>query len=166
MNTQMLIAITGLPGSGKTTFALSLAQRLQLPHFNSDLIRNELGMRGRYDSISKDTVYTALIKQVSAALQKGDSVLVDATFYKKALREPIIDLGIKHNVPVLWIELRAADHIIKERMGHERPYSEADYSVYLRLKKEYEPLGPGHLTLRSDQLTISEMLDKTESYLS
>lgn len=40
----MLIIVTGLPGTGKTTFAEAFAQKGHFIHLNSDLIREALGL--------------------------------------------------------------------------------------------------------------------------
>ncbi len=166
MNRQLLIMITGLPGTGKTTFAMALAKHLQFAHFNSDMLREELGMKGRYDAATKQLIYTTLLMRVEESLRQGKSVIVDATFYKEQLRAPFQQAADQFEVPVIWIELRAAKDTIKERVGQERPYSEADYEVYLRIKKDYEPLEMEHLSFWTDRLTIPEMIDKTEAYLS
>ena len=36
-----IILITGLPGSGKTTLATKLAQKLRSDHFNADFVREK-----------------------------------------------------------------------------------------------------------------------------
>lgn len=157
--------ITGLPGTGKTSFAMALAQHLSFSHFNSDMLREELGRKGRYDTASKAFIYTSLLARVTEALKAGRSVIVDATFYKEALRRPFQEMGSAFEVPVIWIELHAAEHLIKERVARERPYSEADFEVYLQVKEHYEPLEKTDLSFWTDQLTIPEMIAQTEAYL-
>ncbi|MBK7408303.1 MAG: AAA family ATPase [Saprospirales bacterium] len=49
----MLILITGLPGAGKSTFALALAAANGAVHLNTDRVRAKLGLRGHYDPESK-----------------------------------------------------------------------------------------------------------------
>jgi predicted kinase len=165
MNKQILLMITGLPGTGKTTFALALAKQLQFVHFNSDMLREELGLKGRYDAATKQLIYTTLLMRVEEVLRQGKSVIVDATFYKETLRAPFVQAADQFAVPVIWIELRAAAPTIKERVGQERPYSEADYEVYLRIEKDYEPLERKDLVFWTDQQAIPEMIEKTEAYL-
>ncbi|MEL7124114.1 MAG: ATP-binding protein [Bacteroidota bacterium] len=154
----MLLFVTGLPGTGKTTFARALAESLKAIHLNTDIIRDLLDMRGMYDDASKMKVYDELLKKTDECLQNGHSVIVDGTFYKMEVRQPFIDVGIKHGHRIEWIEIKASEQIIAKRVSQKRTYSEADYEVYLYIKSIYEPLQKEHLTLWSDQHGIEEMI--------
>ncbi|MDH3708233.1 MAG: hypothetical protein OER04_00005, partial [Cyclobacteriaceae bacterium] len=45
------------------------------------------------------------------------------------------------------------------RLQHKRPDSDADYEVYKKIKSEFQTLGKMHLELRTDQLTLTEMIE-------
>ncbi len=156
--------ITGLPGTGKTTFAQFLAEALQGKHFNTDIIRDQLGLRGQYDQASKNRVYEALFFQTRTSLSQNIPVVVDGTFYKKELRKPFLDLAKEMDCPIHWVEITADEPIIKERVSQKRAYSEADFDVYLKIKADFEPMEEEHLILRSDQLTVEKMIELTKSY--
>ena len=161
----MLVIITGLPGSGKTTFARLLAANFDIVHLNTDIIRTALGLRGQYDEQTKEKVYMELLTQTEQALQQGGRVVVDATFYKELLRKPYRELGKKYNQRLYWIEVQAAKAVIKERIQKKRAYSEADFKVYQAIKAIYEPLTDKHLVLRSDEQPLGEMVDRAWKYL-
>ena len=59
----MLILISGLPGSGKTTLASAFSAKTGAHHLNSDLLRQELGLMGHYDPKDKEKVYASLLDQ-------------------------------------------------------------------------------------------------------
>lgn len=165
MNKVNLIVVVGLPGTGKTTFAIALANTIGAKHLNSDIVRNAAGKRGHYDVASKAAVYNEMLTRTEEFLQNEQTVIVDATFYKDILREPYIKLSERYNVPIKWIELSANEEVIRKRVGKKRKYSEADFEVYLRIKKHYEPLTYNHLTLWSDLLNLHEMLEEATEYL-
>ena len=70
----MLIIITGLPGTGKTTLAQLLADNKIATHLNSDIIRIELDKQGQYDKASKSMIYKALIEKTKQLLSEHDDI--------------------------------------------------------------------------------------------
>ena len=59
----------------------------------------------------------------------------------------------------------APEDIIKDRLLSPRVYSEADYDVYLKLKKSAEPLTRDHLVLVSTNNNIVSMLHEALHYI-
>ena len=161
----MLLAITRLPGTGKSTFAKALAERLQAVHLNTDIIRDALNLRGQYDASSKAKIYDEMQRRTAAALSEGRTVLVDGTFYKRALRAQFEALAEQHHHSMQWIEIRAAEAVIRQRVAKKRQYSEADFDVYLQIKAKFEPLEQSHLTLWSDRMGVDEMVRHTLEHI-
>ena len=84
----MLLLIAGLPGTGKTTIARAFSVLSGATHFNSDTVRRELGLMGHYLPEDKKKVYTSLLQRTREALMRGETVVVDSTFYKDLSRAP------------------------------------------------------------------------------
>lgn len=164
-NISGIIMVVGLPGTGKSTFARALAVRTGAAHFNTDLIRQELGLRGRYTPQDKQRVYRELIQRTKSTLRGGHPVIVDATLYLERLRKPYRLMARDFNCFISWIQLRASTAVIRERLSRPRPHSEADFLVYTKIQRVCEPLTDPHLRLSSDRLSQSEMVDLALRYL-
>lgn len=161
----MLILVMGLPGSGKTTFASAFAKEIGAVHLNTDRIRRELDLRGQYDPDSKRRVYQCLLKRAADLLAAGRKVVLDATFHRSRQRQEAGALASKRHLPVYWIELTAAEQAIRDRVSRQRPDSEADWEVYLQLKRTHEPLEIPHLILDSGRYSPRELVQIAVNYL-
>lgn len=161
-----VIMITGLPGTGKSTFAKALANATGAKHLNTDIIRDAMGKRGQYDADTKAAIYAEMLRQTALLLESGATVIVDGTFYQKKLRQPYIALAKKYGAPIHWIEISAQEDTIRHRVKNRRDFSEADFDVYLKIKSQYETLDAPHLDLHSDQMHVPEMVEKVKAYLA
>lgn len=162
----MLILITGLPGTGKTTLAREYAAKYGALHLNSDLLRRELGLMGHYRPEDKKKVYDALLERAREALSAGKEVVVDSTFFKESIRKPFRTLAAECNARLYWVEVRASERTIRERVQTPRPDSEADFDVYEKIRDAYEPLREPHLTLWSDEMSLEAMSVSVRGYVA
>jgi len=87
----MLIAMMGLPRSGKSTIATKLGLELGAPIVCKDTIR--LAMHGqRYVAAAEDYVRAVAKTMIKALFLRGHAVVIaDETHYSKAAREAIKD---------------------------------------------------------------------------
>lgn len=161
----LLIAIFGLPGTGKTTVAELLAQHLGTKHFNTDKVRNRIDKREQYDEENKDLVYDKMLELTKSEIEKGKNVIVDGTFYKKKLRMRFMELANSYDAPVKWVEVCAKEETVKKRVSKTRRYSEADYAVYQKIKTEFEPMEEFHIQLFSDLEEPSDMVKKAIKFI-
>ncbi|WP_420577719.1 AAA family ATPase [Ekhidna sp.] len=161
----MIIIVFGLPGSGKSFFASRLAEKLEAKYVNSDKLRLNLFPVRSYSEEEKNQVYESMIREMEIAIRKGESLVLDATFYREDIRNKFIEKAKGHRQTIRFIEVHAEEGIIKERLGKKREYSEADFSIYQKVKASFEPLEQDHLTLQSTQENIEEMLEKALNHI-
>ena len=55
--------------------------------------------------------------------------------------------------------------VVRERLQQKREDSDADYGVYLQLRKDFEPIREAHLVLHSDKISIAEMLEQATAWV-
>ncbi len=150
--------VSGLPGTGKSYFSRHLQQEIPAHYLNTDMIREELGKKGEYDSQTKQLVYERMAQKAEKYLQEGSDVIVDATFHKSNRRNLFRQLANNMGHELVVIEIKASQQTVRQRLTESRQHSEADYRVYCKMKEEAEALQQPHLTLRSDVLSIEEMI--------
>jgi predicted kinase len=155
-----LVIVFGLPGSGKSTFARKLSDAMEARVINSDIVRNDILLRGNYADKAKEKVYAEMLKMAVASIEHGDSVILDGTYYKEKLRRKVINKARELNLIPHFIEVKADEDVTRDRINVKRNESDADYDVYLTIRAEFEPFCSYHLIVRSDCQSPEEMLTK------
>ncbi|HET9864498.1 MAG TPA: AAA family ATPase, partial [Steroidobacteraceae bacterium] len=151
-----LIAMHGLSGSGKTWLARQLAPRLAALHLRSDVERKRLAglapaadSRSRvgedlYSADSSSRVYAHLADCADAALEGGLTIIVDATFGRRAERARFAELARKHGGTLTLISCETPLSVLEARIAQRRrtpDASEADHEVLAWQRTQAEPPG-------------------------
>ncbi|MDP1719201.1 MAG: AAA family ATPase [bacterium] len=141
----MLIIVCGLSGTGKTTVARLLAERMSAAHLRTDVIRKEVFANPDYSEAEKERVYELMFERVEQLLKNGPVVL-DATFLKKQHRWTAEGLARAAGVQFYVIEAVCPEEIVKDRLAKRAgDASDARFSEYLAQKKVLEPIQEIHL---------------------
>ena len=164
--TPLMIAVCGVPASGKSHLARALAELSGLPHLSSDVVRKRLvGLRpterapdDTYSAQWNERTYVELGRCASDALGAGGGAIVDATFRHRADRAAFsAELG--STSAMVFIECEAPRQILAERAEHRghgpHRVSDADLAIVMREQSTWEPLDEvppsAHLALRTDR---------------
>jgi hypothetical protein len=147
----MLVMVTGLPATGKSTIAKNLAKRLHGTLLRTDLIRKELLPRPRYTRKEKDLIYDVLLLVAKYLLRSGTTVVLDGTFYKRGLRKKVYAVASRTKSNLKIVECACPEHVIRRRMERrskrKRNLSDADYSVYKKIASQFEPIRRRHIVV-------------------
>lgn len=162
----MLIIVCGLPGSGKSTLARALSKELKAGYISSDITRKKMFKEPTYSEDEKAAVYDEMAGWAENSLRSGKNTIVDATFYVRKQRKRFGDIarnaGTQVYVIVCSLDEKDAETRLKGRwMGGP---SDADYSVYLKLKEKFEPVEGAHLELNTS-LPKDEIIKHAMEYL-
>ena len=160
----MIVIVIGLPGSGKSYFAHRLADKLKADYIGSDQLRKSLFTETIYSEREKLLVYSKMLMEMKQHIRQDKNLVCDATFYRNDIRKQFIDEGGLQN-KIVFIEIQAAEPVIRRRLAQLRADSDANFEVYQKIKAEWEPMQERHLILESADNNISDMLNKTASYL-
>jgi aminoglycoside phosphotransferase family enzyme/predicted kinase len=138
-----LVLLCGLTGSGKTTLAEELSQRLDLPVFSSDAIRKVLAAKpGRENAPMTEKTYGKIVREAEKQILAGRGAILDATFAQRANREKVSRMAAKHNVPVFLVHCFATDATIKHRLAQRAAEgldrSDGRWEIYVEQKARCE----------------------------
>jgi predicted kinase len=115
--------------------------------------RSRLG-QGLYTSEASARTYQRLLKLADELLAAGHPVLVDATFLKRAHREPFRELAARQGVSFILLECGADADTLRERVAARRERgddaAEADVDVLERQLQFVEPPAPDEHPLKTD----------------
>jgi aminoglycoside phosphotransferase family enzyme/predicted kinase len=127
-NPVFLIITHGFSGSGKSTFASQLSEKIGGLHLRSDLERKRIfgyhaqqntgsGMNsGVYTSAAGAATYQRLAELAKTVLAAGFSVIVDATFLKMEQRTLFRQLAVTNNHPFFIMDVQAPNEALRRRI--------------------------------------------------
>ncbi len=98
--------------------------------------------------------------------ENKENVIVDGTFQKKKHRDQFRQEASKHTREVFFVEMRAAEDTVRQRLRAGRDHSEADYNVYRRIKQTFEQLEEPHLVLWTDNNNVEELIQQLKHYIN
>jgi len=154
----MLLITHGLSGSGKTYLTQELLEQRGALRIRSDVERKRLfgyGAEARTRSDVASGIYTPdaskltyerLAQLARIIVAAGYTVIVDATFLKRAQRDAFRNLAGRLGVPFAVLDFQAQETTLRQRIvaRHEggRDASEADLAVLEHQLASREPLAP------------------------
>lgn len=119
-----IVMMSGLSGSGKSTTARKLSQRLNAIHIRSDAVRKHLAHVPLYEpggeeiytlEMTKKT-YQRLLELGLLLAKQGFWVILDAKYDQQEQRGEVIETCNSHQLPLQIIECTAPMDILQERL--------------------------------------------------
>ncbi len=184
LDNPVLLVNVGLVGSGKTTMSKELAGRMGMVVISSDVVRKSLaGIHpsetrpseidsGIYSPHFSKLTYNTMFKQAKTWLERGVSVILDATFTHSESRQSARNIARTCNANFGLLEYRIDDEEacarLKKRMHQPENISDAGPEIYFRMKNAFQPLDETESRQRviiDTRLPVKENINRVQKYV-
>ncbi len=166
--------MAGLPGTGKSTLARVLAEKLPALVLDKDTIRAALFPAGEieYSARQDDFVIGILFQVAEYHFQKDPRriVILDGrTFSKKPQVDTLLRYCREHGRELKVIYCSCSEEVARARLEQDvssgrHPASDRDFSLYLRVQAQSDPLEVPHLPVDTGQ-PLEQCVAKCLDYL-
>ncbi|MHB0869105.1 MAG: AAA family ATPase [Chloroflexota bacterium] len=152
-----LIVMVGPPGTGKSHLVRLLAQKVPLKVVETDEIRRQLTPHPEYTALENRKVFHIAHRKIDRLLRQGKDVVFDATNIYERGRRTLYRMAESDGAKLLIVRTLAPDEVVQERLRgrmagvNPADRSEADWEVYLRMKRQFEEIGRPHMVVDSSR---------------
>jgi predicted kinase len=168
----LLIAMAGLPGTGKSTLAAALAAALPTVLLDKDKLRAGLipADRIEYSRAQDDYVFELLLKAAKFNLDRGRAVILDGRTFTRRYqvdRLQIFAAEFKANLKIIECicpEELALVRLQGDLQTGEHPAGNRTPELYKILKAEIEQIVPDHIVVDTS-CDLNTCLRKCVEYL-
>ncbi len=138
-----LIIFAGMPGSGKTTLARSVARRLGIPAFGKDRVQRVLRDHNLAEASTGDGYYI-ILDMADELLSLHQSVILDATFPLDHFRTVASETAARHKARFCAFYCYCSDdNVWRERMTQRVQYvpgwKPVGWDDVMRMRDYYQP---------------------------
>jgi len=173
LNHKLLIAMAGLPGTGKSTLAHRLGELLPAVVLDKDTIRaalfppQEIDYSARQDDFS----FAVMLQTALYLMDKGRTVILDGrTFTLRYQVERLLRFSRAAGAMLDIIECYCPDEDARQRLSMDSTLglhiaANRDFGLYEKLKSQAVPIQTPHLRVDTT-LPLDECLSVCMEYLS
>jgi adenylylsulfate kinase len=170
----MIVIMTGLPGTGKSTLARALAQRLPAAVLDKDTIRAALFQPAHVEySLAQDDFCQEIMLKSAAYLLAKDAelhVLLDGrTFSRRYQRQRVIEFCLQVGTTWATLECVCAEQIALGRVAeamaqNTHPAANRTPELYRQIREAWEPIDRPKLVIDTDA-NLDSCVDRALRYL-
>lgn len=172
----MLIAMAGLPGTGKSTLGRLLASARAAIVLDKDTIRAALFPMQliEYSTRQDDFCMSIMFQLATYMIRDNPSlhIILDGRTFSRTYQVAALEQVAKElAVPLKIIECTCSDETARQRLAHRGNGAEKhlaanrDYTLYLSIKAHFEPIREPKLVINTDD-DLAQCLALCLDYLS
>lgn len=165
----MLIAFGGLPGTGKTTVAQTLARRLAAVYLRIDTLEQAFIASGGGQADIGAAGYLAAYAVAGDNLRLGLTVVADSVNSLRITRSAWTNVAFDAGVPIFEIELVCSDAAMHRQRVEGRKADIPGFQLPTWksvLERQYEPWESVHLVVDTAKASVEQAVDAIMQRLS
>jgi len=173
LGSGILLITCGLPGTWKTETSQEISKIKGYPILRTDLIRLEvLKNEDVFDEKvasnmnKRELVYNEIFRRTEDLAQKGEGVMLDATFITQKLRRRAAEIAAKHDMTFVILQTHCSEDVsigrILRRTKEDYESNALTKEAFFNNKKKFEPVDLDDLKRRFPQLKIVHLTVDTE----
>jgi predicted kinase len=151
----MLIIISGLQGTGKTTIAKIISKKLEMRLLRTDILIKKSFPDIKYTLREIELVYKEFFSQAEKILKDKKNLILDATFYKKNYRTQAEKLAKKFKIKFIIMEVICSEENIKKRIKNRKDESDADFNIYKKYRNNFEQIKKSHFIIDNSKSLLN-----------
>jgi len=173
LSPDILLITCGLPGTWKTETSQEISKIKGYPILRTDLIRLEVlknedvfdpKVAGNMNK--REMVYHEMFRQAADLAQKGEGVILDATFVTQKLRRRAAEVAAKTEIPFVILQTSCSEEAsvarILRRTKKNYESNALTKEAYIANKNKFEPVDLDDLKQRHPKLEIIHLTVDTE----
>ena len=180
LGAEVLLITCGLPGTWKSETSEEISRIKGYPILRSDLIRLEVlkdenifDEKVASDMSKRTMVYDETFRRADEVLEKGDSVILDATFITQSLRRRAAEIAAKHSKTFVILQTHCPQEVaiarILRRTQEDYKSNALTEQAYFNNKKKFEKVDVDDLKrlyprLNIIHLTVDTRYDPPEDW--
>ncbi len=173
LGANILLITCGLPGTWKTETSEEISRIKGYPILRTDLIRRELlkeedifDEKVASNMDKRMTVYNETFRRAEEILEKGDSVILDATFITHSLRRRAAAIAARHNKTFVILQTHCPKEVaiarILRRTKESYESNALTEQAYLNNKKKFKEVDMDDLKQSNPDLNIIHLIVDTQ----
>jgi predicted kinase len=181
----IVIALAGLPGTGKSTLARALAPVLGAPILDKDEVRaalfepHEIDYSAEQDETCMRAIHERVVEWADRAHEVGRepsaapaSVILDGrTYSRREQVQALAALAARIAAPLLLVECICSEAVALQRLARDaaaggHPAANRGPELYRRLRASADPLPEPKLVIDTDRTPLPEQVDRVRAALA
>lgn len=173
----MVIFIGGLIGTGKSSLAKALANKLDAYYFDIDEVKKRIyptdpkyayNLKNNipFSDETRKKTFESVVLDFALLSKKHSLIVVDETLHKEKLRQILFEGAKKQFGSYILIWVKANEAVIKKRFeekSRENHMLKNPFEMYLSLKNEFEPFKNPNLIFINNKPYEESVVDFCDS---